>query len=117
MGGMGTPNDPLVNKLFTDIAEAHSISPAIVSLSWAVQRGITVIPKSNNHDRIGDNIKLVTLTEDEMASINSAHETLGKYRIAEYIPILQHIVDGKPTIRGWTKADLGWEDEEGNWLT
>lgn len=111
------PNGPLDHELFVSIAEAHGCSTAVVSLSWAVQRGVSVIPKSSQKERIEENIKLVTLSEDEISKINSVHETGGKFRIADYIPPLQLVVDGKQTIRGWSKADLGWEDNEGNWLT
>jgi glycerol 2-dehydrogenase (NADP+) len=113
---MGAPADVLTHQLFKDIAASHGCSPAVVSLSWAVQRGVSVIPKSSNTERMEDNIKLVTLTDDEMAKMNSAHETITKYRIADYIPQLQATVDGKQTILGWTPVELGWEDEQGNWL-
>lgn len=52
-----------------------------------------------------------------MIRINAVHETIGKFRITDYIPALQLVVDGKPTIRGWSKVELGWEDAQGNWLT
>ncbi|RYO84849.1 hypothetical protein DL766_001527 [Monosporascus sp. MC13-8B] len=75
---IGARDDVLTHELFTNIAKAHGCSSAVASLSWAVQRGVTVIPKSSNKSRIEENIKLVTLTEGEVASINKAHETLGK---------------------------------------
>lgn len=106
-----------MHPLFTDIAKAHGCSPGVVSLSWVVQRGITVIPKSANKSRIEENRRLVTLTDDEMARMNSAHETIMKFRLADHVPMLQVEIDGKKTLMGWSTVDFGWDDEEGNWLT
>ncbi|KAH7157974.1 GCY protein [Dactylonectria estremocensis] len=119
MGGpnTGTISQILTHDLFTDIAAKHGCSAGVVSLSWAVQRGITVIPKSSSKKRIEDNISLVTLTDEEMDQINGAHNTIQRYRIADGIKTLQVEIDGKQTLQGWSKVDFGWEDEEGNWLT
>ncbi|KAH7176425.1 GCY protein [Dactylonectria macrodidyma] len=119
MGGSnaGQISQILTHDLFTDIAAKHGCSAGVVSLSWVVQRGITVIPKSSSKKRIEDNISLVTLTDEEMDQINEAHNTIQRYRIADGIKSLQVEMDGKPTLQGWSKVDFGWEDEEGNWLT
>ncbi|EFX06370.1 aldo-keto reductase [Grosmannia clavigera kw1407] len=113
----GPANPMLQHALFTDIAAAHNISPAAVSLSWAVQRGAAVIPKSASTRRIDANIRLVTLSDAEMATINSAHETLGLMRLSDRSISLGVVVDGKRTLLGWTNVEMGWQDEEGNWLT
>ncbi|SPO01797.1 related to GCY1 - galactose-induced protein of aldo/keto reductase family [Cephalotrichum gorgonifer] len=109
-------NQVLKNKLFVGIAEAHGVSTAVVSLSWAVQRGITVIPKSSSKARIEENIKLVTLTDEEMDKINNAHLTISKLRISDTFDRLWLEMDGKRVFQGWNKVEAGWEDEEGNWL-
>lgn len=44
--------EPTVQK----IAEGKKVSPAQVVLSWAVQRGTVVIPKSENIERMKANI-------------------------------------------------------------
>jgi glycerol 2-dehydrogenase (NADP+) len=117
MGGSANgANEIKTNDLFTTIAKAHGCSPGVVSLSWAVQRGVGVIPKSNSHERLEENIKLVTLTDKEMDAINNAHQTIGRLRLADNITRLWFEVDGRPTLQGWTNVDFGWEDEEGNWL-
>ncbi|KAI5468137.1 aldo/keto reductase [Mariannaea sp. PMI_226] len=118
LGGMrdNGVNQALSHPLFTGIAESHNCSTAVVSLSWAVQRGIMVIPKSSTKSRIDENIKLVTLSEGEMEKINKAHETIPKFRIADHIESIHFEMDGKRTLQGWTKVDFGWEDEQGNWL-
>ena len=59
-------------EVVEDIARAHSVTPAQVVLRWAVQRGCSVIPKSENIERIRENIALdFTLTEDEMEKMKS----------------------------------------------
>lgn len=90
----------------------------MVSLSWAVQRGIVVIPKSGTPARIEENIRLVTLTDEEMETMNNAHRTVGKVRISDGITSLQYDIPGKGvTLLGWTNQEFGFEDEQGNWLT
>lgn len=118
---MGQNPDPKKNPLFsheifTSIGEKHGVSPGVVSLSWAVQRGIVVIPKSGNKGRIEGNIRLVTLSDEEMARVNSASETIGRHRVADGLDNMFVEIDGKNTIHGWTPLDFGWEDEQGNWL-
>lgn len=110
-------NPVLDDALFTSIAAAHGVGSAIVSLSWAVQRGVAVIPKSASLKRIDANIRLVTLTAAEMDAVNNAHKTLGQMRLTDASVNLAVTVNGKRTVMGWTNADMGWTDEEGHWLT
>lgn len=117
LGGSNLPNPVLTGAPFTTIAEAHGVSAGVVSLSWVVQRGVTVIPKSARPERIDENIRLVTLTEDEMAQMNDAHKTIGFRRFGKEIKSQRMEVDGKMTLQGWTMQDLGWEDEQGNDLS
>ncbi|KAI5240345.1 hypothetical protein E4T42_08406 [Aureobasidium subglaciale] len=119
MGGEreGEANLIHTHSLFKSIAERHQCSTGVVSLSWAVQRGVTVIPKSSSKMRIAENIKLVRLTEQEMAQISRASETIMKYRVSDLIKELYVEVDGKETFQGWTLEELGWADKDGKWLT
>ncbi|KAF2096103.1 Aldo/keto reductase [Rhizodiscina lignyota] len=112
----GEENQILHNPLFTQIAKNHDCSAAVVSLSWAVQRNIIVIPKSSSVKRIEENIRLVTLSDEEMQTINQAHEKIFKLRLSNTIPGMQYKLNGKDTILGWSYQDFGWEDEHGNWL-
>jgi alcohol dehydrogenase (NADP+) len=59
--------EPTINR----IAEAHSCTAAQVLLSWGVERGTIVIPKSVNPKRIKQNLDSaeVSLTEDDMQQI------------------------------------------------
>jgi glycerol 2-dehydrogenase (NADP+) len=112
-----TAKEILSHPLFTDIAAAHGIPAGVVSLSWAFQRGIIVIPKSSSTARIDSNIRLVRLTDTEMEAINNAENTIGRIRLADNIPAMQKEFRGRKTVMGWTAEDYGWEDSEGNWLT
>ncbi|KAK2004337.1 aldo/keto reductase [Colletotrichum falcatum] len=115
MGGSGQ-SEILTHELFTGIAKAHNVSAGVVSLSWAVQRGVAVIPKSANKSRIEENIRLVTLTDEEMHRINDAHKTIKRERFSNNIASQHMEIDGKMTQQGWTYSDMGYEDENGNWL-
>ncbi|KAJ4243819.1 hypothetical protein NW762_014696 [Fusarium torreyae] len=107
----------LTHKIFTSIAEKNNTSTGTVSLSWAVQRGTTVIPKSSSKSRIVSNLQLITLDNDDMAKINHAHDVIENHRICNIHHLLWVEVDGRRTLQGWTEVDFGWEDEQGNWLT
>ncbi len=59
------------DKTIHKIAEQHDCSPAQVLISWAVQRGTSVIPKSVNPKRIQQNINAakVNLSDEDMKTI------------------------------------------------
>ncbi|KAJ2852680.1 hypothetical protein IWW36_000037 [Coemansia brasiliensis] len=64
-GAINVMNDDFIKR----IADAHSCTPAQVSLSWLLARGIVVIPKSNHEVRLKQNLHTVTLTSDEVRMI------------------------------------------------
>jgi D-xylose reductase len=59
--------------LITTIAKAHGKTPAQVLLRWATQRGIAVIPKSNNPQRLAENLNHIDfdLTPEELEKISA----------------------------------------------
>ncbi|WQF77162.1 Putative aldo/keto reductase, aldo-keto reductase, NADP-dependent oxidoreductase [Colletotrichum destructivum] len=116
-GAKGPINEILTHDTFVDMAKAKGCSPGVISLSWAVQRGVTVIPKTKSKSRMDENISLVSLSEEEMDKINSAHQAIRHCRTADDNPRMEVWIDGKKTVQGWTAEDLGWEDEQGNFLT
>ncbi|KAK9474997.1 NADP-dependent oxidoreductase domain-containing protein [Dipodascopsis tothii] len=63
----------LESDLVTKIATAHGKTTAQVLLRWATQRGLAVIPKSNNPGRLAENLNHTDfdLTEDELKSISA----------------------------------------------
>ena len=60
------------------IAKKHDKSPAQVLLRWATQRNVAVIPKSNNKDRLAQNLDVCSfdLAEDEIKKISSLDKGL-----------------------------------------
>ncbi|GBP04167.1 1,5-anhydro-D-fructose reductase [Eumeta japonica] len=65
--------DLLTLEAVTRIAQAHARAPAQVLLRYALQRGLAVIPKSTNPERIKQNISLwdFELTEKEMSDLRA----------------------------------------------
>ena len=69
-----TPDDiaDIEQPVIREIAQAHSIHPAVVCVKWAVQRGQIPIPFSVRRNEYLSNLQSVTedpLTEAEMAAI------------------------------------------------
>ena len=60
------------------IADKHGKTPAQVLLRWATQRGIAVIPKSNNQNRLAQNLDVCSfdLSSDEIKSISALDRNL-----------------------------------------
>jgi len=67
---------PLHSTVVGFIATKHSRSPAQVIIRWCVQRGISVLPKSTNIERIRQNLAVFdfTLSSDEMVQINAENK-------------------------------------------
>lgn len=59
--------------LFTEIAAAHSKSPAQIVLRWNIQRGVITIPKSVQPKHIQDNFDIFdfSLSSEEMDAIDA----------------------------------------------
>jgi diketogulonate reductase-like aldo/keto reductase len=74
-----TRGHDLRNRTLAGIAERHGRTPAQVLLRWAVQRGIPVIPKSGNRDRIVENSRIFdfALGEQDMAALDALDRTRG----------------------------------------
>lgn len=66
------------HKNVTSIAEKHKKTPAQVLLRWATQRGLAVIPKSNNPKRLQQNLEVTEfdLTNEELESISGLDRNL-----------------------------------------
>ncbi|KAJ7204671.1 Aldo/keto reductase [Mycena pura] len=102
------------NKFSSDpdvvrIADAHGVTGPQVILSWGVQRGTTVIPKTSNHERLRENITLIHLSVEEMLVLNRLHEKPGMHRsICGF-----HSSDLGGSCFGWTYEQLGWSMVEG----
>lgn len=82
----------LESPVVTGIAEQHQCSPAQVVLAWAMERGISPIPKSTNARRLAENLasQNVALTADDMAALN------GLDRHYRYVDGTLWVVPGGP---------------------
>lgn len=62
----------------TAIAKKHNKTPAQVLLRWATQRGLAVIPKSNNQERLKQNLEVTEFNMDqsELDSISALDRNL-----------------------------------------
>lgn len=67
LGSTGAPvlKDDIINK----IAKKYNVSPACIVLSWGIDRGTVVLPKSVNPSRIESNLKTIDLEPDEIKLI------------------------------------------------
>ncbi|KAH6718784.1 glycerol dehydrogenase Gcy1 [Leptodontidium sp. MPI-SDFR-AT-0119] len=77
LGGSGSTlhDEPIV----TNIAEKRNVTPANVLLSWGIQKGWSVIPKSTNAGRIRNNLEGVfSLCDEEMNQLNSLARSKGR---------------------------------------
>ncbi|KAJ4855985.1 aldo/keto reductase family domain-containing protein [Trichoderma breve] len=59
-------------------AEKYRVTPAQVLLRWATQRNVAVIPKSNNRERLGQNLQVTEfdMTKDELEDISALDQGL-----------------------------------------
>ncbi|BFZ60141.1 hypothetical protein YB2330_001163 [Saitoella coloradoensis] len=69
---LGSTSSPLLkDDVLTSLAEKKSCTVAQILLSWSVQRGTSVIPKSVNAERIRSNFEQISLSQDEFDQINN----------------------------------------------
>jgi len=73
LGMAGGAVSLLTSETIKSIAAATGKTPAQVLLRWATQRGIAVIPKSNNHDRLIQNLQCTdfNLSEEHLKAISA----------------------------------------------
>lgn len=68
----------LEHDVINGIAKAHNKTAAQVLLRWATQRGVAVIPKSNNQSRLAQNLDVCSfdLSKDEVEKISALDKDL-----------------------------------------
>lgn len=68
----------LSDRRLKRIADKHRKSPAQIMLRWALQRGVTVIPKSSNPQRIEENANIFdfALDADDLDQLDALDEAL-----------------------------------------
>lgn len=68
------------DSVVRDISAKHNATPAQVLLTWALQRGIAVIPKSVTPQRIKENIQLsMRMSPEELSLLDSLRNNGLKY--------------------------------------
>ncbi|KAL2844237.1 NADP-dependent oxidoreductase domain-containing protein [Aspergillus pseudodeflectus] len=76
------------NETVKSLAGKYNVTPAQVLLRWATQRGIAVIPKSNNAARLAQNLDVLRfdMTQDELQSISALDKGLRFNDPGFYLP-------------------------------
>lgn len=77
------------------MATAYSVSPATILISYHVNKGVVVLPKSVTEARISQNRKVIELKKDDLETLDKLAEQEGKAKRLN-TPLF-----------GW---DLGFED-------
>lgn len=81
--------EPLLETaLIKSLADKHGKTPAQILLRWATQRGVAVIPKSNNAARLAQNLDVLSfdLASDELESISGLDKGLRFNDPGFYLP-------------------------------
>lgn len=65
------------------MANRYKLSPAQVCLSWAVQRGIPVAPKSVQEDHMRQNMHLMRLVENDFDAVDRILKSRGLIRFLD----------------------------------
>ncbi|KPV77159.1 uncharacterized protein RHOBADRAFT_66146 [Rhodotorula graminis WP1] len=105
---VGQYDSPILREpLIKDLAAKYGKPGGTILLSWGVQRGFSVVPKSSNPQRLRANRDLVELSASDLAAISSLHLEPHKHRsLCDFGPGLAE--PGK--VWGWRiREDLGWE--------
>ncbi|KAI8990461.1 xylose reductase [Trametes punicea] len=78
LGGHKGAVSLLEQDVIVKIASKKQKTPAQVILRWATQQGLAVIPKSNNHQRLVENLASTTfdLSDEEMRAISGLNINL-----------------------------------------
>ncbi|KAH0579830.1 hypothetical protein H2248_002658 [Termitomyces sp. 'cryptogamus'] len=91
------------------IAHRLNVTPAQVVLSWGVQRGTPVIPKSEHEDRLAVNLSIIELSNDDMEVLDRLHLKPGMHRSVCGF----HSPELGGSCFGWSYQQLGWNFGQG----
>ncbi|CAO3685278.1 unnamed protein product [Rhizopus stolonifer] len=81
---LGSTNSPfLKDEKIAKIAEKYTTTPAQVLISWAIQRGTIVIPKSVTESRIISNFQDIELKDEDFNALNRLVETQKTNRLID----------------------------------
>ncbi|QRV98081.1 aldo/keto reductase family protein [Ceratobasidium sp. AG-Ba] len=105
-------SDPVFIEAASRLSNSLSkpITPSQLVLSWAVQRGTIVIPKSSKEERLKQNIDIITLPDDVFKIVDEYHKRPGMHKTLD-----EYALRDPGTVGGWTYEQMGWNlDKEGN---
>ncbi|XAO22864.1 hypothetical protein I312_104168 [Cryptococcus bacillisporus CA1280] len=69
---LGSTNSPLLpDPEINAIARKYGVPPATVLISYHVNQGVVVLPKSVSPQRIIDNLKVIQLSKEDLCTLNS----------------------------------------------
>ncbi|KAI0141224.1 aldo-keto reductase [Xylariaceae sp. FL1272] len=77
---------PIEDSVIKEIASSTGKSAAQVCLSWAIQRGIPVIPKSIQEDHMKENLDLCWLSDEHFTAIGELSQNTGPIRFLNPAP-------------------------------
>lgn len=81
---LGSTGAPLLNNdVIESIAKKHGVPPATILISWHVNEGRIVLPKSVSPARIEANAKWIKLDADDFKKINALHTDVGLKRVVK----------------------------------
>lgn len=138
LAALGQGNSPILREeLIISLAEKYKKPVGAVLLSWNVQRGVSVVPKSSNPDRMNQNlgalalqftshtfISLVTfplidifpLSTSDASAISSLVKTSAltkgkELSLCQYGPGAAK----RGYICGWSMEEMGWDYDLAAW--
>jgi len=59
------------DDVIQDIATKHDVSPATILVSYHVNKGTAVLPKSVSQKRISDNRRVIMLSEEDLSVLDN----------------------------------------------
>jgi glycerol 2-dehydrogenase (NADP+) len=79
---LGTSNSPFFkDERLLAIAEKYDASVAQVLINWGISRGIVLLPKSVNKNRIASNLKIIDLKPEDAEEVSKMYEKYGEKRL------------------------------------
>jgi len=73
----------ITNETIVEIAKKNNVDAGQVLISWGVQRGTVVLPKSVKEKRLISNLKTFTLSEEDFRAVDTLSEKYGVQRTVD----------------------------------
>ncbi|KAL0639187.1 hypothetical protein Q9L58_001646 [Maublancomyces gigas] len=72
---------PLDDPLIIEMAGKYKVPPSQILLSWALQRGTSIVPKSNKPERISLNTKATQLEDQDFKKVENLRDEASSLRM------------------------------------